>query len=572
MKKCAYSNDGEEAFEDSASQSHQHGGGWFVPRGQPSRRGRGGAHSSNRVIGHSDRATGHQEYTDLEQVSEGHKKRLEKVKKRGDKSDLHGGKKEHDGKDDKRKALEGDVAKANRSSDTDLALKNPYDRRQNKLPPRLAKQREANRTTGRGFKDGWTSGAIVGGIDDSDYSGQGVDKLATMLSQLEDFNERRAVKNDKSESQENELPVQTIIFENTNFKGGRSADYNDYKAEGLSMPSGFNRPEDCADLKLDFPAFESDIMTNVEDRVDKTNKPQVAGHPSAEDLNLKIQSVKKVWECPTMPPVKENQLLPANAPGNQTPFQGVYENADKNVSESSNARSQPSVATQPNRASEFDRRSNNFQSRVLVTSPNNSSMPANSGLAHTMTTQSIMANQPPSLYQAFQIDSRGMNNQLYSAYPSIAAAAAAGQILQSTNPSTQGHDPNVFGTNNQYRLQAAAAAAQFTVGTPLQTQTSTGSMLLTQHSTLLNPGIKTQNQIGAIGTKVTSGSTMQQQSVASSPLLIQYNQSVAAAAAAAAVNQSAFYQALAANNGANTRTNSQYNLPVFNSGWYYYNY
>uniref|UniRef100_A0A0N7Z9M7 Putative splicing factor n=1 Tax=Rhodnius neglectus TaxID=72488 RepID=A0A0N7Z9M7_9HEMI len=132
-------------------------------------------------------------------------------------------------------------------------------------------------------------------------------------------------------------PVQTIIFENTNYKVpsemAMKAKYSSLKGqridkargkleedlEGSShgiglgfksvseMKQGDNKPqepiqismsfsknEDNADMKLDF-AFDSDLSQLTED---KTNIPRSIhlGQTSAADLNQKIASVKKVWE------------------------------------------------------------------------------------------------------------------------------------------------------------------------------------------------------------------------------------------------------------------------------------
>ena len=137
-------------------------------------------------------------------------------------------------------------------------------------------------------------------------------------------------------------PVQTIIFENTNLKGGRgnalgisnamtsgSTSVNDklvfkssvHSATGgvgdlqpdpIQMPPiggfGATKNED-SDLKLDF-TFEPDVdVDKVVDNkpgniVGTANAPRSASnqHPT-EDLSAKIANVKKVWEMPSMSPV-----------------------------------------------------------------------------------------------------------------------------------------------------------------------------------------------------------------------------------------------------------------------------
>lgn len=120
-------------------------------------------------------------------------------------------------------------------------------------------------------------------------------------------------------------PVNTIIFENTNFKAtpgcrsGRndksrkledSLDSNvmsfnkpitdllnkSEKQESMQIGLTFSSKEDNADMKLDF--FESEISHLTED---KSSKNLTAA------LNYKIQSVKKVWET-SMPTVIEHNV------------------------------------------------------------------------------------------------------------------------------------------------------------------------------------------------------------------------------------------------------------------------
>nr|CAD7196175.1 unnamed protein product [Timema douglasi] len=147
-------------------------------------------------------------------------------------------------------------------------------------------------------------------------------------------------------------PVQTIIFENTNYKTGpsdlamkakianhlknqridKSRDRKltedvedmalgftnktpvnlselgkgpDNKSDPIQMPLNFNKNEDSADMKLDF-TFDADLSQLTEDKNNKvmglprsmhmTTGVQSTISPSTADLNFKIASVKKVWE------------------------------------------------------------------------------------------------------------------------------------------------------------------------------------------------------------------------------------------------------------------------------------
>lgn len=143
-------------------------------------------------------------------------------------------------------------------------------------------------------------------------------------------------------------PVNTIIFENTNYKATPGARNNREKARSNKMDdatsnmessvmSGFSKPigdllgktdkadiqmqlsfnkEDSADMKLDF--FESDISHLTDDKTTKNLSLPKSMHaitssnstisPSTADLNFKIASVKKVWDNTMMPPVLEHSI------------------------------------------------------------------------------------------------------------------------------------------------------------------------------------------------------------------------------------------------------------------------
>jgi len=137
-------------------------------------------------------------------------------------------------------------------------------------------------------------------------------------------------------------PVQTIIFENTNFKSApvdvavkskytnqinknqrtdksrerRSDEENvglgfkspgpdmklqDTKADPIQMPMSFSKNEDSADMKLDF-RFDSDLTQLTDDKATKSIATiQMArsiqmSQSSAAELQFKLASVKKVWE------------------------------------------------------------------------------------------------------------------------------------------------------------------------------------------------------------------------------------------------------------------------------------
>lgn len=89
----------------------------------------------------------------------------------------------------------------------------------------------------------------------------------------------------------------------------------DKNQEPIQMPLSFNKNEDSADMKLDF-TFDSDLSQLTDDKsksLGMTRSMHIAGgqstiSPSTAELNLKIASVKKVWEnAPPMPTVVEHE-------------------------------------------------------------------------------------------------------------------------------------------------------------------------------------------------------------------------------------------------------------------------
>lgn len=170
---------------------------------------------------------------------------------------------------------------------------------------------------------------------------------------------------DKNVSDASSPPVQTLIFENTNYskktgpsdmaikskfsnhmktqssRGDKRGDMEedggqlqhqqqalsvafsskpndlmkDKSQEPIQMPLSFNKSEDNADMKLDF-TFDSDLSQLTDDKsksLGMTRSMHMTGgqstiSPSTAELNLKIASVKKVWEnAPPMPTVVEHE-------------------------------------------------------------------------------------------------------------------------------------------------------------------------------------------------------------------------------------------------------------------------
>ena len=85
--------------------------------------------------------------------------------------------------------------------------------------------------------------------------------------------------------------------------------------EAIQMPLSFgNKTEDTADMKLDF-TFDSELTQLTEEKSKSlgiARSMHIAGgqntiSPSTAELNLKIASVKKVWENAPMPTVVEHE-------------------------------------------------------------------------------------------------------------------------------------------------------------------------------------------------------------------------------------------------------------------------
>ena len=635
-----------------ASGFEQHGG--FTPRGQPSRRGRGGASNRGSRGGHS--VGGGVNPSSASLAGEGMGT-----------SDIHSVKDQpglaqpvaldlkeeasHNrwsspvDEDEEHRSRAKQLQQQQRMIERGMGQqKQSYERRQNKLPPRLAKQREQNRLAQKSRGDGWSSGGVgesATGAEaclDSGWRGGGgmqpqtqqhhLDNLTDMLDKMD--KELQQSQSRADESQEPDLPVQTIIFENTNLKGAASASSgggrsavssglvggvgtaamgtrtdklfkNEFKVDGgtggLQMPIGFasTKPEDSADLKLDFSFGEPDIGVTgvgvVEDKLEggAGGIKSLSGHPSTEDLNLKIASVKKVWETrppgsSCMPPISESAVANnahSTARGGSGGFGQRYQADDAggggtNSGASVSARDhgtgaggggggggalydkhdgsnvakvrpqqqqqqQQQLAASRAVAADFERQRGVAAAAIAAAAANyanNNRNPASvgSGASNTANANasaaaaagslsaalpsppSMLASQPPSLYQAFQIDGRSVTNQLYPAY-AAAGVGLGGQsmLLQSAAASAAAGAHDLFGqsaaASNQFRLQAAAAAAQFAAAAnqpPPGPQHSSGNTVLISQpggGSMMNSSMKQVQspQIGPIGTKGGAG-------------------------------------------------------------------
>ena len=313
----------------------------------------------------------------------------------------------------------GNTDRERRDHDRDRDTKQTsYERRQSKLPPRLAKQKEQNRYSAAGpssisSQEAWGPSSNERPVDSSqgtvpwDLIPPQQQQFGAVVQQQQqqqpppsmsaggmvDFDTNRALLMQRFRQEEGGLAsdgnpslrleanlaavgvqpgvltsnmeeaftaesrenaVQTIIFENTNFKGNRPLSGVTPNAGGSSegeklmfklaaaaaassndkagLGGGFGgKPED--DLKLDFTFATADISTDDTGEA-VTAKAGSAHHRSgvpsssvasvvptsaqpatADDLNMKIASVKKVWETlPSMSPVPGTTTVSTNDP------------------------------------------------------------------------------------------------------------------------------------------------------------------------------------------------------------------------------------------------------------------
>ncbi|XP_063973669.1 protein PRRC2C-like isoform X4 [Diachasmimorpha longicaudata] len=197
----------------------------------------------------------------------------------------------------------------------------------------------------------------------------------------------KEVISDKNVSDTSSPPVQTLIFENTNYSkttktssdmaikskfsnhmkhsgSQQRPDKRDIEEDGsqlqqqqqalavafanklndplkekpsqdpIQMPLSFNKTEDNADMKLDF-TFDADLSQLTDDKSKGSlgmprSMHMTGGHstisPSTAELNLKIASVKKVWENAAMPTVVEHE--DGSVVSNANSFPQSFEAAD----------------------------------------------------------------------------------------------------------------------------------------------------------------------------------------------------------------------------------------------------
>ena len=316
------------------------------------------------------------------------------------------------------------------------------------------------------------------------------------------------------------------------------------------MPLGFGgsvKAED-SDLKLDFNFEPVDVQASHHDN----DKPMTRQHPgatsipaTADDLNLKIASVKKVWETESNSGPEGSGPVPQPGFGSQgfvvadeKPF-GVsnsevgglgedpnssgghnsvspYDKSDltgTNVAKVRPQLQQPQQQQQQQQQTQQQQQQQHLINAHLQQQHHQQQIDAGRNAAYnrlmgsgglpTLHSPPSLLSQPPSLYQAFQMDpSRGMTNPIYPTYHGMGAQSVVG---------LSGNAADLFGppppTNNQFRMQANNSA-QYGGHNP--GGQSTANQVLLSQSLMSSGGMKPTNQIGPIGTKAGTAAAYQQ--------------------------------------------------------------
>merc|ERR1719219_1029342 len=471
--------------------------------------------------------------------------------------------------------------------------KSAYDRRQSKLPPRLAKQREVTRAAARGTggtspnaieQNGWPEGEKMGVFQVEDLGTNAWDKPLQAARKEKEIVEGQEPQVRSSPKQHKEngagAPMQTIIYENSNMKGGRSdktpTDPN--KAGPIQLPLSFGKREESDDLKLDF-TFGGDDLSGERNNIPRNVKPMsipnslphlasaqgLPASPSTDDLSAKLANTKKLWDAPGMPVVPENSATSGATSWNDTTtfpsdgssafndgFQepgaqpGEVQLPGYDKVEAVNTSNVAKVKPQQQQQLPLDGDGRGGGSAMQY--GNRMSVPAIPSPPTQLASQ--LAGLPQAQPWAFLPDAT-RTSPMYNPY--------ASHLNQSILMQQGGHGmgSDLFGSSQGFRV----GPSQFQGSTQ-----NTNSVLISQ-ANMMSSGVKTSNQIGPIGTKAGAGgngsqflhSGMGNMPTANSSIYLYdnngqpmnyVNPNTAAAAASLQQrnppNQTAFYQQLAA--------------------------
>ncbi|XP_012533610.1 protein PRRC2C isoform X4 [Monomorium pharaonis] len=135
-------------------------------------------------------------------------------------------------------------------------------------------------------------------------------KFSNHMKSQQRAEKRAEIEEEGSQIQQHQQPTLSVAFSN------KPNDLiKDKNQEPIQMPLSFNKNEDNSDMKLDF-TFDSDLSQLTDDKsksLGMARSMHMTGgqstiSPSTAELNLKIASVKKVWEnAPPMPTVVEHE-------------------------------------------------------------------------------------------------------------------------------------------------------------------------------------------------------------------------------------------------------------------------
>lgn len=196
--------------------------------------------------------------------------------------------------------------------------KSSFERRQNKLPPRLAKVREVSRAQARSGgispsgieQNGWPEGDKMGVFQVEDIGTNAWEKPPPRREGSEGPDMRASPKQGKDNG-----GMQTMVFENTALKGGKGEKMD---KSGIQMPLGLGKPEDNLDVKLDFTFGGDDLSSQSKQPLSiQRSMPHLGPQglpvsPSTDDLSAKLANTKKLWDSPGMAVVPETPTASAS--------------------------------------------------------------------------------------------------------------------------------------------------------------------------------------------------------------------------------------------------------------------
>jgi hypothetical protein len=395
--------------------------------------------------------------------------------------------------------------------------KNSFDRRQSKLPPRLAKQREVSRAQARtglsptGMEaNGWPEGDKMGVFQVDDLGTNAWEKPGGGGRRDKDGMETAMdLRSSPKVGKEISGIQQTMVFENTALKSVKSGDKMGLDKAAIQPPMGSGKPEDGGDLKLDFSFGGDDLPGQGKPPISMPRAlPHLAGtqglpaSPSTDDLSAKLANTKKLWDAPGMAVVQENSVAgPSwndaatfndNFEGfqheNQTPDGGVVYDKNENGGPVNNV-----AKVKPQQQQQLSLDPDNRPSPLQYGRMANNGMPGAVPSPPTQIGQmsALQAAQP----WAFQME---RTSPMYNPY-------GAGQLSQSIlMPGAHSIGTDLFtgsnGAGGYHRLQGTAGHY------PGSQQNPTNNVLISQAS-LISGGVKHSNQIGPIGTKAGTGAS-----------------------------------------------------------------